>query len=228
MGKNVFVSYKYGDDDVQHLNTMNWWEKTTVRNYVDILEREIKKVGCFYYGEHDGEDLTDLNEDQIYDHLKDKIFPTTCTIVLISPKMKEEHHYDKSQWIPWEIYYSIRMIDRKNSTSHRNGILGVVLPDFNGNYDYALRKNSCCTSCCTTCFINSMFRILRENMFNLKNAYKSKCLRSDEIWYGECSYIPLVTWAYFIKHILPCIERVEKIKDNANNYELYLSVNQIE
>ena len=38
MGKKIFVSYKYADDNVQALDNKRWWETTTVRDYVDILE----------------------------------------------------------------------------------------------------------------------------------------------------------------------------------------------
>ena len=56
--------------------------------------------------------------------------------------MKEYGKYDKSQWIPWEIYYSLRETVRSDRKSHRNAILAVVLPDKQGNYEYALKSNN--------------------------------------------------------------------------------------
>ncbi len=95
MSYNVFVSYKYADTNVQHLTG---YFPTKVRHYVDEIEKLLTLDDHIYYGEHDGEDLTDWTDEQIWGELKDRIYPTTCTIVLISPN-KESHRYDKSQWI---------------------------------------------------------------------------------------------------------------------------------
>ena len=141
------MSYKYSDEDVQHLWGIS---PTRARHYVDEVEKLLNAEDHIYYGEHDGEDLSDWDEDDIWDELKDRIFPTSCTIVLISPNMKVPHRYDKSQWIPWEICYSLRETVRADRKSHRNAILAVVLPDKSGSYDYALKKNTCCWVGCTT------------------------------------------------------------------------------
>lgn len=71
-----------------------------------------------------------------------------------------------------------------------------------------------------------MFTIIKENMFNRKNPMTNECDKNTTIWYGEFSYIPMVRWDYFKNHVTSCIDRVEKIKDDADNYELHLSVNQ--
>ena len=63
-------------------------------------------------------------------------------------------------------------------------------------------------------------------MFNRKNPDKTECQKSSTIWHGECNYIPFVTWDYFKNNVSNCIDRVEKIKDDVDNYELHLSVNQ--
>jgi len=79
MARNVFVSYKYADEDVQHL-TGHF--PTKARHYVDEVEKLLAAEGQIYFGEHDGEDLSDWSEDEIWDELKDRIFPTSCTICL--------------------------------------------------------------------------------------------------------------------------------------------------
>lgn len=223
MSYNVFVSYKYADTNVQHL-TGHF--PTKVRHYVDEIEKLLTLDDHIYYGEHDGEDLTDWTDEQIWEELKDRIYSTTCTIVLISPNMKEPHRYDKSQWIPWELSYSIRETVRNDRKSHRNGILAVVLPDRNGSYDYAITSNNCCAPSCTTYHKDWMFTIIKENMFNRKNPMTNECDKNTTIWYGEFSYIPMVRWEYFKNNVTSCIDRVEKIKDDADNYKLHLFVNQ--
>ncbi len=226
MARNIFVSYKYSDEDVQHL----WGHfPTKVRHYVDEVEKLLAAEGQIYYGEHDGEDLSDWSEDQIWEELKDRIFYTSCTIVLISPNMKESNRYDKSQWIPWEISYSLRETVREDRKSHRNAILAVVLPDKNGSYDYALRANHCCLNGCTTYYRNWMFTIIKKNMFNRKNPIRNECRQATTVWQGEYSYIPMVRWNYFVEHISELIDRAERIKEDYeenDSYELHLGVNK--
>lgn len=136
MGKKVFVSYRYADDNVQHLSGIPYYQKTTVRDYVDWLEQQLGKTNI-YKGEHDGEDLSHLSESTIERHLTDKIFDSSVTIVLVSPGMRDMYKSDSEQWIPWEIAYSVRRSTRGGRTSQRNALLAVVLPDRNGSYTYA-------------------------------------------------------------------------------------------
>ncbi|MCH4183781.1 MAG: TIR domain-containing protein, partial [Prevotella sp.] len=101
MGHKIFVSYKYADNDVNHI-TGNDWETNTVRNYVDKLEEYLQDSSeHIYKGESDGEDLSKLSEDAIWDKLKDRIYDSSLTIVMISKNMKETWKSDKDQWIPW-------------------------------------------------------------------------------------------------------------------------------
>jgi hypothetical protein len=173
--------------------------------------------------------LSDWSEDEIWQELKDRIFPTTITIVLISPNMKEDGKYDRSQWIPWEICYSLRETVRSDMKSHRNAILAVVLPDKQGNYEYALKSNTCCERGCTTYIRDWMFTIIKENLFNRKQANIVSCQNNTRIWHGEYSYIPMVRWDYFKSHVTSLIERAERIKDDYeknDSYNLHLSVNK--
>lgn len=136
LGNKIFISYKYYDTNVQILpTTLN--NNPKVRDYVTWLENKFtNRTEHVYKGESDNEDLSYKSEDYIWSKLKDKIFDSSITIVLISPNMKEPNKWEKSQWIPWEISYSLREIPRSAYTSHSNAVLAVVLPDRKGNYSY--------------------------------------------------------------------------------------------
>ena len=150
MGRKVFVSYKYKDNDVKALSGVT--PPTWPCDYVDYIKNNILDDDDIYKGENSDEDISSWSEDDIWEHLKDKIYDSTITIVLISPNMKEHGKWQRSQWIPWEISYSVREITRNDRTSHSNSILAVILPNKNGSYDYYDK--------------DGLFPILKENIDN--------------------------------------------------------------
>ncbi len=135
MGRKVFISYKYRDDNVKSLPNVQ--QPTWPCDYVQYLQDKVfDNVGFMDKSEKQGEDLSYLSDDRIWERLKPKIYDSSITIVLISPNMKEPNKWDRSQWIPWEIAYSLRETTRNDRTSHNNAILAVKLPDKNGYYHY--------------------------------------------------------------------------------------------
>lgn len=136
MGRKIFVSYKYWDFNVHSLAKYSS-TYSIARDYVDWLEDKFSnRTDHIYKGEHNDEDLSLKTDEYIWSKLKDKIYDSSITIVLISPNFKEPNKWDRSQWIPWEISYSLRKTTRSNFTSQRNAVLAVVLPDINGSYSY--------------------------------------------------------------------------------------------
>ena len=113
MAHKTFISYKYNEAQ-------------------KLRDRIIKALGddaSYYQGEtSDSPDLTDTSTENIRKNLRDMMYDTSVTIVIISPHMKE------SKWIDWEIEYCLKDITRKNRTSHTNGIVGVIMK-VNGGYD---------------------------------------------------------------------------------------------
>jgi hypothetical protein len=203
MGLKVFVSYKYKDEKVQKLQNSFYEEKdnqeqwvfrnTRVRDYVNILQDLIGREHI-NLGEKDGESLEDFSDLDIETELKKKIFQSSTTIVLISKGMKTTDS-EKDQWIPWEISYSLRSIKRENKSSRQNALLGVVLPDENGTYDWYYKSNPGCNS--ITHFTNQLFWILRVNMFNIRDKQLRECEGSKIHTSNEPSFIKTVKWIDF-------------------------------
>ena len=224
MGHKVFVSYKYADSNVKNI-TGNIWESDTVRNYVDKLEDYISDTSeHIYKGEEDGEDLSDLSEETIWKELKNKIYDSTLTIIMISAGMKESKA-DKAQWIPWEISYSLKEVSRKNKngdpvTSKSNALLAIVLPNSNGSYEYYTYNKSCCTTGCRVLNTNHLFDIMRKNMFNIKNPDTDNCDDGSVVYHGDSSYITSVKWEDFIKDPEKYISKAYDIQENIDSYNI--------
>ena len=216
----IFISYKYTDSNVRNLPSHGIY--TTVRHYVDYLQETISSYHI-NKGEQDGEDLSCFKEETIASKLRDKIYDSTVTIVLISPEMKDRREREEDQWIPWEIAYSLRESTRNGRTSHTNAMLAVVLPDRTGSYGYFLDENYC--SCCNTIFYKTdqLFGILARNMFNRKNPNYGSCLYHT-YQTGFYSYIHTVKWDKFITNPDYYIEIAKSIRDKADEYNISKTV----
>lgn len=228
MGRKIFVSYKFADDQVGRLPRSGSGQ-TTVRDYVNEIEEMLRETSNVYKGEHDGEDLSELSDEAIWEALKDKIYDSTLTVVLISPGMREESKPDRDQWIPWEISYSLKETSRRDSsgnpvTSGTNAMMAVVLPDAGGDYSYYLTKMDCCGSRCIMHHTERLFDILRRNKFNKKLAQKRTCERGSVIWHGGASYVEAVRWDAFAsdpeKYINEAYTRLKDIE----SYEIVKTV----
>lgn len=114
MGHKVFVSYKYYDG-------VNTREK--------IRER-LGEEGQYYKGEK-GFVALEKADETIKTYLKGLIFPTSVTIVIISPMVRY------SSWVDWEIRYSLRYTSSSGLNSYRNGILCIIQnqKDIYGNFN---------------------------------------------------------------------------------------------
>lgn len=114
MAHKTFISYVYGEAN-------------------ELRDKIIRAMGddaTYYKGEtSDSRDLGNLQDETIKKELSDMIFDTSVTIVIISPNMK------KSEWMDWEIKYSLREKTRNGVTRHANGLVGVIMK-YNGAYNW--------------------------------------------------------------------------------------------
>lgn len=224
MGHKIFVSYKYYDDNVRKI-TRNFQNKDTARDYVDELARYISDTSDHIYkGEEDGDDLSHLSKSVIWEMLKNRIYDSSLTIILISAGMKDAKP-DKEQWIHWEISYSLKEPSRKNKngdsvTSKSNALLAVILPDRDGSYAYYTYEKTCCAQGCRLLKTDHLFEIMKENMFNLKNPNTSNCSDGSVVYYGESSYIKSVKWDDFVKTPETYIKNAYEIQENIDAYNI--------
>lgn len=222
MGKKIFVSYKYADDSVANLKA---YDKGTARDYVTYLQDHNFSGDDLNKAENDDEDLSEFKNDTIKSKLRDKIWDSSITLILISPNMIDSSKSQSDQWIPWEVSYSLRTQTRNGSRSLPNGIISIVLPDINNNYDYFITNKNLKDDQGKVHNVRSFntsntFKIISENMFNQKNP-KVEQMQGHTVYFGDCSYIITATWKEFLDNPDSFLKRATRLKEEKlDNYKL--------
>ena len=229
MGKKIFVTYKYSDSNVYSLNRpsatlLTMYHPTTVRHYVDELQNLLEWDDHINKGEDDGEDLSNFKEETIKSKLRDKIFDSTISIVMISPGMKEIYTPESDQWIPWEIAYSLKEHTRNDRTSRSNAILAVILPDKQNSYEYFIQDKNCCQTGCQILQTQNLFQILRDNMFNSKKKSTMGCSYNLSVFTGNHSYISSCKWCNFKTSVIYYLDTAVRVNQNISEYEITKTV----
>lgn len=171
MAHKTFISYKYSE--AQELR--------------DAIIEALGDDASYYQGEiSESPDLTDYTTETIRENLKDMIFGTTVTIVIVSPHMTE------SEWIDWEIEYSLREYSRNGKKSKSNGVVGVVMK-VDGSYDW-LRSTTKHSDGHTSTNNDStkLYKIINDNRFNrvIKVYSCEECKTVDRLTGSYISLIP--------------------------------------
>ncbi len=189
--KKVFVSYKYGDCDVQDLGERYRAQHDPLaRDYVNYLAEHA--VGDVTYTGEAVRDLGGRPRDEIRDYLQREIHLSTITVVLMSPNMRDAARAEDQQWIPWEIAHALR---------DNHGMLAVALPDRQGSYGYYMdADNGQGRYDGPHVKRERLFRILSRNMENLKPALERNPPKVAPIQsLHDRSFITSVTWEDFLE-----------------------------
>lgn len=199
MAHKTFISYKYSE----------------ARNLRDDIIDALGDDATYYKGEtSDSPDLTDTSTENIKKNLKDMMYDTSVTIVILSPNMTE------SNWIDWEIEYCLKDIKRKDRTSHTNGIVGVVMK-VDGSYSWFKKEGTNCHGSPTVSYeMDKVFDIIFENHFNSnpKQWHCDKCKTYD--WLNG-SYIAFIEEEDFLADPQRFIDNAyDKSENDASGYDL--------
>lgn len=187
MARKTFISYKYSESQ-------------------GLRDNVIKIMGddaTYYQGETaDSPDQTGSKVETIRENLKDMIFNSSVTIVVISPNMVD------SSWIDWEIEYSLKEITRGERTSRPNGIVGVIA-EHNGGYDWFVTLTERSDGCLPSRSYNEskLYEIIKKNRMNKKQIeYNCEVCKTYDSLSG--SYISFVDEHRFL-------DNYEKYVENA-------------
>lgn len=198
MAHKTFISYKYSEAKILR----------------DKIVTSLGDDAKYYQGEtSESPNMSDKTTDYIKDSLKDMIYSTSVTIVVLSPDMKQ------SEWIDWEIEYSLKRIKRGDRSSGANGVLGVVMK-YNGDYSWLrhTEKNSDGHTSIQT-KNEFLYEIIHQNRFN-QDPLEYSCNVCKNIDSLTGSYISLVNEEDFIKNPNKYIDNAYDKSKNTSNYDL--------
>lgn len=199
MAHKTFISYKYSE----------------AQGLRDDIITALGEDASYYQGEtSDSPDLTDTSTDNIKKVLKDMMYDTSVTIVIISPNMK------KSEWIDWEIEYCLKSITRKDRTSHTNGVVGVIMKH-NGGYSWLKTTSNNDDGCTSSSYDSSkMYDIINNNRFN-QNPKVYSCDNCKTVNSLTGSYIALVEEEDFLNDPQKYIDNAyDKSENDGAGYDL--------
>ena len=199
MSHKTFISYKYSE----------------ARNLRNSIIDALGDHAIYYQGETSSSpDLSDTSTENIKKNLTDMMYDTSVTLVIISPNMKN------SNWIDWEIEYSLKNITRQGRTSHTNGVVGVIMK-FNGGYSWLKTTSTNGDGCTSSSYDESkVYSIINNNRFN-QNPKKYSCDTCKTVNALTGSYIAYVEEETFLSDPQKYIDNAyDKSENDAAGYDL--------
>ncbi len=199
MARKTFISYKHSESQ-------------------DLRDRIVESLGddaSYYQGETaDSPDLTDTSTENIKENLKDMMYNTSVTIVIISPNVKQ------SKWIDWELEYCLKRITRQNRTSQTNGIVAVI-QKVNGGYSWFKTSNIQSDGCHSSSYSTTLvYDIINKNRFN-QNPMQYSCETCKIVPESTASYISYVDEETFLNDPETHIENAfDKSEVSDDSYDL--------
>ncbi len=199
MARKTFISYKYSEAQ-------------------ELRDKILEKLGddaTYYRGETaDSPDLTDASTETIKESLKDMMYDTSVTIVVISPNMVD------SKWIDWEIEYCLKEISREGRSSKTNGIVGVIKKTDDESYSWLVSYIEEDDGCSVRRYDETkLYSIIKKNRFNQNEKYYA-CNKCNSVSALEGSYISLIDEEDFLNNPEKYIENAYKKSDNSDDYDL--------
>ena len=199
MAHKTFISYKYNE----------------AKGLRDQIVSVLGDDASYYRGEtSESPDLTDSSTENIKMKLSDMMYDTSVTIVVVSPNIK------MSNWIDWEIEYSLKNISRKGRTTHTNGVLGVIMK-YNGGYDWFKTTESKSDGCISSSYNEStVYSIINKNRFNQNpKVYSCDICKTVDALTG--SYIAYVEEeSFLLDHNKYINNAYDKSENDAQGYDI--------
>ena len=199
MNRKTFISYKYSE----------------ARNLRDRIIEKLGNASQYYKGETaESPDLTDLKTETIKKNLRDMIYDSSVTIVIVSPNMTQ------SRWIDWEIEYSLKEIPRGERISHSNGIIGVIMK-VDGKYDWIATRGVNADGCSYVSYKEEkLYNIIKQNRYNNITDEKYCCKYCKTYDRMNGSYISLIQEDDFLKTPSKYIENAYEKSQLINKFEI--------
>ena len=199
MAHKTFISYKWSE----------------ARDLRDKIINALGVDATYYKGETSiSPDLTDTSTENIKKNLKDMMYDTSVTIVILSPKMKE------SNWIDWEVEYCLKNIGRKGRTSHMNGLVGVIMKTAEGYSWFKKTEINYHGDLVVSYEMDKIFDIISKNHFNSdpQQWHCDKCRTYDQL---NGSYIAFIEEEEFLSAPLRYINNAyDKSENDGRGYLL--------
>lgn len=198
MARKTFISYKYSEARVLR----------------DKILMALGNDATYYQGEtSQSPDLTDTSTENIKRILRNMMYNTSVTIVIISPNMIN------SKWIDWEIEYCLHEYSRKDRFSLTNGVIGVIMK-VNGSTDWLKKYSYDIHGNLMIQYRNEfLYPIIYNNHFN-SNPPLKHCNDCNTYDFLNGSYITMVDEDVFLINPSLYIENAYYKSENIKKYIL--------